>query len=582
MTDTPAIAAAPDADPPGPAGPSTLRVLVVDDHRDAADALAALLQLEIGCAVLTAYDGEAALHSAASWLPHAIVIDIHMPGMSGVAVARALRGPGSAPDGLLLLAVTGRAAVAEDLEIIDGQFDRAFAKPVNLQDLASVLTRHWQERPLRREHTPFELGELFTRAAREVLPALIAKQQMLSFDCDGPAAVLVGDAAGLHSAFHRLFMGLIDVMGPGFAMFTAQTLPEADGSCMLEVNAAGAGEQVSLAGTDAVIARLGLVDAPRDPQSPPNTREANGECPNCGGRVSFSVQPNEGVLFRLTLRVHPVEMSDEAADAGDARAWVVNHRDVPAALLKRRLQRLGWRVRRFSSCADAVERLGETGGDGSPALIVVREGDGSSLADAGVLQSLLRATTPCVFLVVAGSQTLRNAPDDGCDVRIEPLSPRELGEMTQRASERDTGSGGPTTLSRGLAERPHVLVVDDNEVNRIVAMGLVRALGYEASAVSDGLDAIERCKVLPPDLVLMDVNMPVLDGIVATLRIRELQRLGRIAPFAIVAATASTDPDTVAQCIAAGMDGFLCKPLHLKLLQQELRRVTAGRASVGG
>jgi CheY-like chemotaxis protein len=123
-----------------------------------------------------------------------------------------------------------------------------------------------------------------------------------------------------------------------------------------------------------------------------------------------------------------------------------------------------------------------------------------------------------------------------------------------------------------------VLIVDDNDVNRMVASGLVTALGYDVVCASDGLDAIEQCKTSPPDVVLMDVNMPVLDGIDATRRLRELQRCGRVAPFAIVAATAAADDDTERSCRDAGMDGFLSKPLRLPQIRTELRRVTAHRA----
>ena len=91
---------------------------------------------------------------------------------------------------------------------------------------------------------------------------------------------------------------------------------------------------------------------------------------------------------------------------------------------------------------------------------------------------------------------------------------------------------------------------------------------YEIIVVDDGHTDDTR------DVVLMDVNMPVLGGIDATRRLRELQRAGRVAPFAIVAATASVDEETEQRCRDAGMDGFLSKPLRLPLMRSELRRVT--------
>jgi len=115
--------------------------------------------------------------------------------------------------------------------------------------------------------------------------------------------------------------------------------------------------------------------------------------------------------------------------------------------------------------------------------------------------------------------------------------------------------------------------VDDNEINRILACAMLQVLGYEVAAVADGLDAIEHCKHMPPDAVLMDVNMPVLGGIDASRRIVELQKTGRVVPFPIVMASADDSPETKARCLEAGVSGYLCKPLLLEVIRDQLRRV---------
>jgi CheY-like chemotaxis protein len=97
-------------------------------------------------------------------------------------------------------------------------------------------------------------------------------------------------------------------------------------------------------------------------------------------------------------------------------------------------------------------------------------------------------------------------------------------------------------------------------------------LGYAADSAHDGLDAIDRCRRRPPACVLMDVDMPVLGGIDAAMRLRDLQRSGDLPLFPVIAATA--DADAEAACRAAGMDAFLLKPLDLQLLRALLRRFT--------
>ena len=115
-----------------------------------------------------------------------------------------------------------------------------------------------------------------------------------------------------------------------------------------------------------------------------------------------------------------------------------------------------------------------------------------------------------------------------------------------------------------------VLVVDDNEINRLVACELLRHLGYDTSAARDGVEAVESCMDLQPDAVLMDISMPRMDGHAATRELRRLQSLGALRAFPIIAATAFCTPGDVAASHACGMDAFLTKPLELGVLQRQM------------
>lgn len=116
-------------------------------------------------------------------------------------------------------------------------------------------------------------------------------------------------------------------------------------------------------------------------------------------------------------------------------------------------------------------------------------------------------------------------------------------------------------------------MVDDSDVNRFISRAQLEVLGYDVAVAIDGEDAIKTCLEAPPDAVLMDIEMPMLDGVGATFRLRDLQRLGLLPPFPIVAAT-SADGQAVRQaCLDAGMDGFLSKPMDLAVLNDELHRI---------
>jgi PAS domain S-box-containing protein len=104
-----------------------------------------------------------------------------------------------------------------------------------------------------------------------------------------------------------------------------------------------------------------------------------------------------------------------------------------------------------------------------------------------------------------------------------------------------------------------ILVADDSDANRELMTAYLRALDAEADTAVDGAEALEAVRTRAYDLVLMDVNMPVMDGLAATREIRALG--GAFAELPIIALTADTGPRHVARCAAAGMTGHVAKPI---------------------
>ncbi len=117
------------------------------------------------------------------------------------------------------------------------------------------------------------------------------------------------------------------------------------------------------------------------------------------------------------------------------------------------------------------------------------------------------------------------------------------------------GSGSPPITARAL----RVLVAEDNEINRDIVLTMLERAGHRAAAVSDGAQAVRMVQDHPFDLVLMDVQMPVMDGITATRRIRALP--GEVARIPIVALTGNAMPGQQAEYLDAGMTAYLAKPI---------------------
>ncbi|MBN8874492.1 MAG: PAS-domain containing protein [Rhodospirillales bacterium] len=126
--------------------------------------------------------------------------------------------------------------------------------------------------------------------------------------------------------------------------------------------------------------------------------------------------------------------------------------------------------------------------------------------------------------------------------------------------------------------RCRLLVVDDNAINRRLASVLLESAGHDVTAVTDGREAVEAAKAGGYDAILMDVQMPVMDGLQAARLIRALPPpFGRVP---IVAVTAHALPDMAALCREAGMDAHVSKPLSPAVLFAVLERVTAPRTDL--
>ena len=125
-----------------------------------------------------------------------------------------------------------------------------------------------------------------------------------------------------------------------------------------------------------------------------------------------------------------------------------------------------------------------------------------------------------------------------------------------------------STASRDSESRGRVLVVEDNDINQLVALGLLEALGYEAVVVDNGADAVAEASGGDFDAVLMDIQMPGMDGYAAARGIRKAESSARRTP--IIAMTASAMQGERERCLAAGMDDYLSKPVSSHRLETVL------------
>jgi two-component system sensor histidine kinase/response regulator len=167
------------------------------------------------------------------------------------------------------------------------------------------------------------------------------------------------------------------------------------------------------------------------------------------------------------------------------------------------------------------------------------------------------------------TKPLRRSQLFGCVSRVMTMKP---------GTPVDAPSSGSAPASGGRAVGPKILVVEDNPVNREVAVGMLESLGCATDAAGDGWLAIEAMNTATYDAVLMDCQMPVMDGMTATAEIRRREQTSGAARVPIIALTANAMEGDRERCLAAGMDDFLSKPFTQQQLATMLRRWLALRA----
>ena len=411
----------------------------------------------------------------------------------------------------------------------------------------------------------FDLGELVTVAARPVLAQAIAKRYMVYFDHLGAPSEVFGNVEAHLRCFHRAMYAGMDLLKRGTLVMLAKTDPAIDAlGVRFTLSLVVSGELVSRDAIAGILARLDCA-----PGASPD--ENSSVCPFTGATLRVARESASAALVQVTLDL-PGRLRDAPAPYVDGEPVFLVHAIAQAAEGPAgRFRRFGWDVSIFKQCSDVLNVV-HTGLVHPPSLIVVFESDQISEMDALRLQQACPGHPKVLFAVPAGSAAIGGHLGDEA-VRIIPMLPSEMWDLSHQFAPADPHASRPMSLKP--PEAPMVLVVDDNEVNLLVAEGLLRILGYRTVTATSGEQALERCARDKPALVLMDIEMPGWDGYQTTQRIKAAQRVGSLTPFPVVAVTAS---GSAAEAAQQGMDAYLPKPLHVGKLKTAVERALKGVA----
>ena len=309
------------------------------------------------------------------------------------------------------------------------------------------------------------------------------------------------------------------------------------------------------------------------------------------GQLGVQSVPGQGSVFEFTvvlgLPSSPAPASTPTAlDLPASRVLVVDDNATNRLVLEGAARRWGARVDSVASGTEALARNAAAAAAGQPydlvLLDLVMPGmDG--LATAAALLDNGEARQPAVLLLSSAddAEHTRRARALGvCQVLRKPVTRPELDQAAAEALGRRmavaTQAEGTARLSAGPAMS--LLLVEDNPVNQTVTAGVLRRAGHTVTVASNGREALACLADQRFDVVLMDVQMPEMDGLEATRHVRAQERAtGRHLP--ILGLSASVMREDRDACLACGMDGFLAKPVRRQELLAELERWRGGGPS---
>jgi signal transduction histidine kinase/DNA-binding response OmpR family regulator len=441
------------------------------------------------------------------------------------------------------------------------------------------------------EHTPFSLQEIATGTAKAFGQRAQEKDVELVFDMD-PAISgnLVGDPLRLRQVLLNLIGNAIKFTEKGEVVFSISIESEQPESVALKFVVKDTGIGIPSDKLDHIFSAFTQADGSM-------TRRYGGTglglsiCRQLvtlmGGTMGVQSRVGEGSSFWFTVTFEkslaaPAQTAPATLpQLAGLRVLVVDDNSTNRLLLNTIVDHWGMRPTCADSAATALEQVHEADRTGDRFSLVLvdcqmPEIDGYEFVQKCRDLNLLSQTA----IVMLSSLDSNNGPRcRGLGITsflLKPISQSEL-LTAVLASLGKGGNRSSKQITHGLAESPtgarslRILLAEDNLINQKVASRLLERAGHTVRVVSTGSAAVDTIEGEDFDLILMDVQMPEVDGYEATRRIRS-RGSARLANIPIIALTAHAMEGHQEQCLAAGMNDFLTKPLQFDVLLDKLER----------
>jgi PAS domain S-box-containing protein len=460
------------------------------------------------------------------------------------------------------------------LDVINASGDALLAVLNDVLDLSKI-----EAGQLSLESIPFDLSSVVDATVRVL--AARAFERGLELVCDVQSDVprhVRGDPSRLRQVLTNLLGNAIKFTHHGEVVLSVRLARGTPEEAAVEFAVRDTGIGISPEQIDRVFEPFGQADAS-------TTRKYGGTglglsisrrlVGMMGGDISAESEVERGSTFRFEL-LFPIEVEVPALHLArrnvglkGVRALVVDDNPTNRHLLQRMLSQAGADLGEASDVDKALEALRQGRREGNPYQLLVSDvqmpgGDGFDLAR--IVRDDSELAGLAIMLLTSGGQR-----GDGARCRefgvsaylLKPVSRVDLLESATAVMDESRQAAGsqPPLVTRHLIEETRralsILLAEDNPVNQEVATAMLRKRGHRVDVAHNGREAVDAVRRGGYDVVLMDLQMPVLDGVGATHEIRRLPDGGALP---IIALTANVMAGERERCLAAGMDDYLGKP----------------------
>jgi len=309
-----------------------------------------------------------------------------------------------------------------------------------------------------------------------------------------------------------------------------------------------------------------------------------------GGHINIESEPGQGSTFHFTARfglgaaaVAPLDTTLLSA----VKVLVIEDNPTQRQLLAQQLE--GWGLRPIpANCgAVALDLLQQAEADADPFRLVLLDArlpgeDGFKIA--GLIRDTPGLSPATIMMLTTDGRRGDAARCRQLGVAAyltKPFSPGELHTaLLSIAGARPVSAPEPVLVTRhSLRESraaSRILLAEDNPVNQTLAVRLLGKQGYQVTVANNGAEAVTAHARQAFDVILMDVQMPVMSGLEATAAIRAHEQVNGASHVPIIAMTAHALPEDRAKCLAAGMDDYVSKPINAPALCAALERALGG------